>query len=269
MIEMNAESVCIQNDHDEYIWINKESPKIRPHPLYKAQKPFFHEIRLRNPPILPCEPNKCIHYHSKSTDREYVLCCTEWNTFCGDKEHGVYRYHLEHGWMEYLSPYPVDALSVNHFDVAMDHNNEQLHIYCFAVWSILDIGTKRWSFTDSEDAMKFNLMDIQPSRSIVVDGQLYLFGEGRFARYCSEILSLSLTQILHSSSTLQTSCVSLLSSQPLVPPLYVTVLSSTPLPPTASSRGWLDSAAPPHLAPVISKNRNTELVWCVNHEWNI
>merc|ERR1712087_429647 len=48
---------------------------------------------------------------------------------------------------------------------------------------VYDMVTRQWTHTNLEDVERYRLPDITPSASVVVDGQSYLFGNGRCCRF--------------------------------------------------------------------------------------
>lgn len=113
-----------------------------------------------------------------------MVCCTEWSSYTPTHQPGVYRFDLNYGYTEFLAPYPV-TLS-GYFEVTMDEVNEYLHIYCYPRLLTFDIYTKQWIYTQPEDVERFQLPNIQPSASIVVDEDLWIFGNGRCCRFDRE-----------------------------------------------------------------------------------
>ena len=191
IIQINSDSVCIiNNTNNEYEWIDKRSSKIRPHPKYTdsqlTENCKSHQIQLKPPPILPCHPDKILYYFDKQQHRDYIICCTEYTTFNSEFPAGVYKYDLNYERIEYLGQYPVAPR--NYFKAVMDHQNGQLHIYSFPCWSILDLKSRKWSVTSMDDAVKYNLINMQVTAAVVAEGCLYIFGDGRFAKFCLEKL---------------------------------------------------------------------------------
>ena len=191
IIRVNSDSVCILNNNNhEYEWFDKRSSKLRPHPNYAApglvKNCQSHQIQLQLPPILPCHPDKILYHFDKKHRKDYIICCTDYTTFSSEYQAGVYKYDLNYETIEYLGQYPIPPR--NYFKAIMDHQNELLHIYCFPYWSILNVNTGAWSVTSMEEAVKYNVMNIQVTSGVVADGCLYIFGNGRFAKFSASFL---------------------------------------------------------------------------------
>ena len=205
IIKRKKNQICIWNTtKNQYEWVNKRSSKLRPHKDHYSEKHkhknrtssnlYQIELNSKSPPLLPCHPSKILYYFDTESKKDYILACTPWKIFSTGYSAGVYRYDLNTQKCELYKNYPMNP---RQFEPIFDYDNDQLHIYCqktlttpWPIWSILDIETKKWNVTSQTDAILFNLLDIQCSASIIVNGQLYLFGEGRFGRFVSSNLFL-------------------------------------------------------------------------------